>query len=91
MVWENSSGVKMPMSKSGTFTLRSWLGAMGGGVWVGGVNPMVSRCSTTGYKPAPLPGCDVVGCGFRWCVSVTPRFEEIARTIDVIAGKLWPL
>jgi hypothetical protein len=31
MVWENSSGVKMPMSKSGTFTLRSWLGAMGGG------------------------------------------------------------
>jgi len=30
--------------------------------------------------------------GFReLCVSVTPRFEEIARIIDVIAGKLWPL
>ncbi len=25
------------------------------------------------------------------CVSVTPKFEEIARIIDVIAGKLWPL
>ena len=24
-------------------------------------------------------------------VSVTPRFEEISRIIDVIAGKLWPL
>jgi hypothetical protein len=28
----------------------------------------------------------------RWIsVSVTPRFEEISRIIDVIAGKLWPL
>ncbi|RFC46971.1 MAG: hypothetical protein DVB22_003236 [Verrucomicrobia bacterium] len=29
MIWENSSGVKIPMSESGTFTLRSWLAAVG--------------------------------------------------------------
>jgi toxin YoeB len=38
--------------------------------------PVVSRCSTTGYRPAPLPGCDFVGRGwvgrgFRWCRSWT--------------------
>ena len=31
-------------------------------LWVGCGNPVVSRCSTTGYKPAPRAGCDFVGC-----------------------------
>ncbi len=30
----------------------------------GGGNPVVSRCSTTGYRPAPLPGCDFIGVWF---------------------------
>jgi hypothetical protein len=67
--------------------LGRWWGFVMG--W-GGI-PVVSRCSTIGYRPTPLPGCDLFWGGSRWCVSVTPRFEEIARTIDVIAGKLWPL
>jgi hypothetical protein len=44
-------------------------GVMGGTWWVGGGTPVVSRCSTTGYRPAPLPGCDFILCGFRWCRS----------------------
>ena len=38
--------------------------AMGDLLWVGGGNPVVSRCSTTGYRPAPLPGCDFIGVWF---------------------------
>jgi hypothetical protein len=44
-----------------------------GGICCGlGGNPVVSLCSTTGYRPAPLPGCDIVWCGFRRCRSL-PR------------------
>ena len=35
------------------------MGADGPGgdlLWVGGGDPVVSRCSTTGYRPAPLQG-----------------------------------
>jgi hypothetical protein len=35
--------------KAGTALLR-----LAGGGW----NPVVSRCSTTGYRPAPLAGCE---------------------------------
>jgi hypothetical protein len=45
--------------------------AMGDLLWVGGGNPVVSRCSTTGYRPAPLPGCGFVGCGVP-VVSLVP-------------------
>ncbi len=38
------------------------VGRWGDLLWVGGGNPVVSRCSTTGYKLAPLPGCEFVGC-----------------------------
>jgi hypothetical protein len=34
----------------------------GDGLWAGRVIPVVSRCSTTGYKPAPLARCEFVGC-----------------------------
>jgi hypothetical protein len=37
---------------------------VGGGRQFGGVALL-----TTWYKPAPLAGCDFVGCGFRWCRS----------------------
>ena len=40
-----------------------------GGDGVGGGDLVVSRCSTTGYRLAPLPGGDFVGRGFRWCRS----------------------
>ena len=39
-----------------------WEGSGGDLLWVGGGNPVVSRCSTTGYRPAPLPGCELGGC-----------------------------
>jgi hypothetical protein len=47
-------------------------------------------------RPGSLPGRPHPPPPFqrppRRCrVSVTPRFEEISRIIDVIAGKLWPL
>ena len=35
------------------------VGRWGDLLWVGGGNPVVSRCSTTGYKLAPLPGMRV--------------------------------
>ena len=46
-------------------------GAMGGGWGVGSGIPVVSRCSTTGYGLTPLPGCDFILCGIRWCRSRT--------------------
>jgi hypothetical protein len=40
-------------------------GAGGGDLlWVGGGNPVVSRCSTTDYKLAPLAGCEFGGVWF---------------------------
>jgi hypothetical protein len=36
-----------------------WVGLL----WVVGGNPVVSRCSTTGYKPALLAGCEF---GWVW-------------------------
>ncbi len=35
---------------------RTMKGDGGNRLWVGGGNPVVSRCSTTGYRPAPLAG-----------------------------------
>jgi hypothetical protein len=48
--------------KAGTALLR-----LAGGGW----NPVVSRCSTTGYRPAPLPGCELGGVWFP-AVSLVP-------------------
>ena len=61
MVWENSSGVKMPTSKSGTFTLRSWLGAMGGVVGWGRRSGSVALLNHRLQAGTPAGVCVVCG------------------------------
>ena len=62
---------------------------MGDLLWVGGGNPVVLRCSTTVYRPAPLPGCEFVGCEVP-VVSLVPSSTtgyELASLRDEEAGE----
>ena len=68
---------------------RGRLGRWGDLLWVGGGNPVVSRCATTGYKLAPLPGCEFVGCEVP-VVSLVPSSTtgyELASLRDEEAGE----
>jgi hypothetical protein len=71
--------------------LRRWRAGRERGVVRASAEPrifgLVGRGAGT-RTPCARESCD---CSQQSRVSVTPRFEEIARTIDVIAGKLWPL
>ncbi len=50
---------------------RGSVGAMGGLVVGRGRQSGGVALLTTGYKPAPLAGCDFFWCGYRWCRSWT--------------------
>ena len=51
--WRGSGGA---MGGVDPVVSRTMKGDGGNWLWVGGGNPVVSRCSTTGYRPAPLAG-----------------------------------
>jgi hypothetical protein len=52
---------------------------------------VILKTDRQGRVRTPLAQREALLDAFECSVSVTPRFEEIARIIDVIAGKLWPL
>ena len=45
---------------------------------------------TAGYRPAPLPGCDFMGRGFRWWRFADHRLEaSIPAGCGLVRRRVW--